>query len=267
LLEKLYYPHSSIADTHLSAPGGDWNWTFHYALSRRILPANLFSSHDIVFTTDSENNVTGFDIKVSTSDDMAPEEYCDTIARKIVRILSVLSVTRIATHLTGYEGMPAAHGRLGRVSKRTTFIYNIQGAPIKTDRLDLTNSNIRSLMTSVDKSNNLEHLNNAISYLGDGRPEDSITSAFKIIDGKVKSVRGYRKYACIRNILTHDRLYDRVKKDFTKYFPHKHKAFDFKDYVPRKNIIVLDLQSPKTNQTLKKLARDLIGKVKRFLKI
>lgn len=243
-----------------------WDWTFHYALSRKILSSNLSSTLDIRFVKDSENNVIGFDIKASTADDLAPEDRCNRTARRVVQMLSAAAITRIDMHLTGYEGMPRTPGRLGRVSKNLTIIYNIEGAPVKTNKLDLSNINIQSLMTS-DKSNKLEQLNNAVSHLFDGRPADSITEAFKIIDGKTKSIRGYRRYACIRNILAHDNLYPHVKKDFTKYFPHKHSVFDFKDYVPRKNIIVLDLISPKTKQTLEKVAGDLIRKVKGFLKL
>jgi hypothetical protein len=206
---------------------------------------------------DSENDVIGFDINDSTPDDLAPEEHCNRIARSIVQMLSAAAITRIDMHLTGYEGMPKNPGGLGRVSKSLTIIYNIEGAPVKTNKLDLSDINTLSLITP-DKSNKLEQLNNAVSHLFDGRPADSITEAFKIIDGNTKSIRGYRKYACIRNILTRDKLYPHVKKDFTKYFPHKHSAFDFKDHVPRKNKIVLDLQSPKTKQTLEKVARDLI---------
>lgn len=228
-----------------------------------MLSSNLSSSSEIRLVKDSESNVTGMDIKASTVDNIAPEDHCNRIARSIVQMLSVAAITRIDTHLTGYEGMPRTPGRLGRASKRVRIIYNIKGVPVKTNKLDLSDINTQSLMI-FDRSNKLEQLNNAVSHLFDGRPADSITEAFKIIDGNAKSIRGYHKYACIRNILTHDKLYQHVKKDFTKYFPHKHSAFDFKDYVPPKNIIILNLQSPKTKLTLEKVARDLIRKVKKI---
>jgi hypothetical protein len=249
----------------LSKHVSDWDWTFHYALSRIILPSNLSNSPEIRFVKDSKNNVTGFDIRIDTSGDKAPEDYCNSIARKIVQMLSVTSITRIATHLTGYEGMTRAHGRLGRTSKRTIIIYNIEGEPVKTDRLKLTDTNTQSLMTSTNKSNNLEQLSNAVSHLCDGRPGDSIIEASKIIEGNTKSVKGYRKYRCIRNILMHKKLLPRVIRDFNTYF--RTNEFDFKRYEPNNNIIILDPSSTTTQQSLEKVARDLIREVKSFLKL
>jgi hypothetical protein len=78
------------------------------------------------------------------------------------------------------------------VSVRALQLFIIsKEAPVKTNKLDLSDINTLSLITP-DKSNKLEQLNNAVSHLFDGRPADSITEAFKIIDGNTKSIRGYR---------------------------------------------------------------------------
>ena len=180
----------------MSKQSSDWDWTFHYGLSRKLDPTNISGSPEITFVTDSQNNVTGFDIRVSNAGgngDTPPEDRCNSTARKIAQMLSATSLTRVDTHLTGYEGMPKAKGELGRTTKSITLIYNIEGAPIKTGKLDLTDTKTQNLMTSANKSNNLEQLSKAISHLYDNRYDDSIIEASKIIERKPQSVKNYRK--------------------------------------------------------------------------
>lgn len=250
----------------MSKQSPDWDWIFHYDLSRKLDPANLSSSPEITFVIDSENNVTGFDLRVSTvgdNGDSAPEDRCNNTARMVAQMISATSLTRIATHVTGYEGMPRAKGKLGHTTKRVTLIYNIEGAPVKTGRLDLTDTKTQNLMTSANKSNNLEQLSKAISHLYDNRYDDSIIEASKIIEGNPKSVTGYRKYRCIRNILMHNKLEPRVIEDFKKYFNPN--GFDFKGYDPKNNTIIIDLDSTKTQKSLEQVAKDLISEVNTFL--
>src|SRR5215204_2447863 len=127
--------------------------------------------------------------------------------------------------------------RLIRVSKDLTIKYNIEGW---IDKIDLTDPHIKGLICQ-NVNPNLEYLSNAVSHLNQGRRMDSITEAFKIIEGDTKSVKDYYKYKCIRNILTHKKLEPHVKRDFTRYFgPSVYGVFDFKQYDPNNNIIILN---------------------------
>jgi hypothetical protein len=176
-------------------------------------------------------------------------------------------MTPVFVYPKGYNGMPRTPGRLGRTVANMTMRYNIE-SPVEIGKLDLANLNIQKMIRSDKKSNDLEDLNNAVLHLGADKVADSIKVAFRIIEGKTK-LKDYAKYKCIRNILTHRKLHKPVKDDFIRYFDsggsNAYDAFDFKKYDPDKNIIIFDIKSSKTKQTLEQVAKDLIGEVKVIL--
>lgn len=251
----------------MSKRSAGWDWTFHYDLSSKITPSKLSNTPEIRFVTDSKNNVTGFEVKKSTPGDKAPEGYCDNVAEKVALWLTAKSMTPLASFQKGYEGKPKTPGRLGRVAANLQIRYNIEG-PVKSSKVDLSNLNIQKMVKSDKKSNDLEDLNNAVSHLRTGKVADSIKVAFRIIEGKT-NLKGYAKYKCIRNIVTHKKLHNGVKNDFIRYFDshgsNAHNAFDFKKYEPNKNIIIFNIKSHKTKQTLEQVARDIIEAAKGLL--
>ena len=252
----------------MSKQSPKWDWTFHYDLSVNIAPSNLSDSSEIKFVSDSKNNITGFEIKRSTIGCRPPRKYCDDIAKKVARWLTAKSMTTVNITRTGYEVKPRDPRKMGRTAGNMTIVYNVKGVPVRTSILDLTEVKTQRLIRSK-YSNNLEDLSNAVSHLAAGRLADSIKGAFKIIEKKGNKIKDYRKYKCIRNILTHEKLRKPVKDDFIEYFDSRgsnaHNSFGFKRYVPSKNIIIFNLQSPKTRKTLEQIATDLIRDVKGIL--
>ena len=163
--------------------------------------------------------------------------------------------------------------KLIRVSKDVTIKYNIEGW---IDKIDLTDPHIEKLICQ-DVNPELDYLSNAVAHKNNGRYSESIKEAFRVIDEEKsaknysKSVKEYCKYKCIRNILSHkegDPLRPGTMNNFIHYFgTDVYSSFDFKQYEPNKNIIILDSVSAKTQLTLELIAKDLISEVRNILKL
>jgi hypothetical protein len=85
-----------------------------------------------------------------------------------------------------------------------------------------------------------------------------------------KSVKDYYKYKCIRDILSHregQQLRENTMKNFTQYFDPVRDSFDFKYIDENSRIVIFDPDSPKTKQTLEKVAGDLISEGRKVLKL
>lgn len=252
----------------MSIKSTGWRWKFHYVLSRKLITSNLSLSPNVKLVRENDGNVTGFEIGVETPNSKAPEQYSDIKARTMVQKLSAKSEHAISCHLSGHEGIPNDPNKLGRVTVLNTHVYNIEGAPLRINNVDLTDANIDDIITSSNKQNNLQHIYNAISHFCSGRYKECITAAFMAIEGNT-GLPDYFKYKCIRNIVNHkedQQWYDNTVRDFDKYF--KSSDFDFEvPHIKSSPIIVLDFESPRTLHALKKVSHDLITEAKRSLNL
>lgn len=239
-----------------------WDCTFQYFIRPRVYTKNAFDTPNIKLVRNQEGYIEGFDILVNNTSIPDGEREQDKLSNWLKKILIVKSGMRVDAWPLGYECK----------DKITGGTHTVGAMPLRWSKhgwvevLDLNNQNIQNFLNS-DTNPNLENLSNAISSQYEGRFQDSIKTAFKIIE-PYKSTPDYWKFNCIRNVLTHEVLEQAVITNFIHHFgPNVNNSFDFKAYDPIKRIINLDFDSEKTRNTLNKIAKDLIEKCKNILSL
>jgi hypothetical protein len=255
--------------SYLSKEGGSlvyFDWTFHYELSKPVYCKSLTDDDNIKLIKEGDN-LKGFYVKINNKTQSRAQKAGETKAKNLEKILTILSGMTLETRLIGAQGVPKKPGLI-RVSKTLTLRYSIDGW---IERIDVTDPNIRRLIDQ-DISPELDYLSKAVAHTYSGRYSDSIREAFRIIDEEKysKSVTDYDKYKCIRNILSHkegQRLHQKTMDDFKNYFNPINDALDFKQHDDKNDIVVLDLESTKTQKTLEQVAKDLISEVRSLLKL
>lgn len=249
--------------------GESYDWTFNYKLSRPVYCKCSKDDSTIKFQKDSNNNLTGFRIKVKNKTDPDASEISKMKADKLEKILTILSGMELKALPEDTLGIPYKPG-LRRVHKSFIVKYDIEGS---IDKVDTTDPNIRNIINR-DVNPALEYLCDAVVHKGHGRYSEAIKEAFRVIDEKrnvnyySKIVPDYNKYKCIRDILSHregQQLYRTTMNYFTNYFRPVHDKFDFMHYDNRNRKIIFDSDSPKTKKTLERVAKDLIGEVRVIL--
>jgi len=245
-----------------------WRWTFHYKLTRTIVSLNWSLGPNLKPVTDNDGHIIGFDIVITTLYDEAPEEDSNNRVRTIVQKLSARSEQAISYRLLGYEGKSNDPSQLGRVASFTTHVYNIEGAPLRINNIDLTDTNIEGILASNNTCNRLQHLIDAITHFCSARYRECITAGFLAIEGNT-TLCCYQKYHCIRNIVNHEEdqiWHHHTATDFDYYFGPS--VFDFEvPYNKTHRIIILDFESNKTIHMLKIISQDLITSAKSFLNV
>lgn len=210
--------------------------------------------------TELSGYLVGFELILNNKAFSYAEKICKKRSNNLSKILTIKSgmITK-AIHI-GSEGIHRITGNR-RVTKVSSFGYRIEGG---IDELDLTDPTIDGLINQ-NIIPELEWLNDAVSHIYNGRVVDCIKTAFKIIE-KGSHVTNYKKYKCMRDILSHRGPYQQgTINDFINEIGPN--LFDFKEYDPNKGKIILDLDSIKTKKSLGKLARELITDAKRILKL
>lgn len=239
-----------------------WDCTFHYSIRPRVYTKNAIDIPTIKLVRNADGYIEGFDISVNNTSIPSAEKERDKLGDCLERILTIKSGMTIDAWSRGYK-----------CKDKVTSAWHIESASTQRysrhgwiDLLDLSNQTIQNLLNS-GISPNLENLSHAVSHLYEGRLRDSINRAFWIIE-KDTSTKDYWKFNCIRNILTHKKLKPHVTTDFTKYFgPNVYDAFDFIQYDPNNDVIILNFESKKTRITLINVATDLINECKRVLNL
>jgi hypothetical protein len=234
-----------------------WHWMFHYKLNREIIPSDWSLSPKLKLITNHIGNIIGFDVEIDTPNNNSPEADSNNIAMTIVQILTGKSEQVVTYLLLGSGGKPNNPNLSGVLTSSNKHIYNIEGAALKIDHVNLTDTNIKDIITSGAKHNSLQHLNNAISHFCSGTYKDCINEAFMVIEKK-RSLHNYDKYECIRNIVSHKEDQPRLPKTvcrFDKYF--KKSDFEFEvPHVKSSPILVIDFESSRTIQTLKNISHE-----------
>jgi hypothetical protein len=252
----------------LSTPstGESYDWTFSYKLSRPVYCEQSNGDSTVIFETDSNNNLTGFKIKVKNKTDSEAAEINKIKTEKLVRILTILSGVELHVLASNTQGIPYKPGLL-RVSKDFIIKYNIDGS---IDKVDMTDSNIGNI---INKSVNpeLNYLSDAVVHKSHGRYSEAIKSAFRVIDeSNAITEPDYDKYKCLRDILSHregQQLYPNTKRNFLDFYKPLSNNFDFMHCDENNGVFIFDLDSAKTKKTLELVAEKLIGEARRVLKL
>ena len=92
-----------------------YDWTFSYKLSRPVYCKQLVADNTIKFEKDSNNNLTGFKIEVENKTDSDATKINEMKAKKLEKILTILSGMELKALPAGAEGVPKKPG-LRRVS-------------------------------------------------------------------------------------------------------------------------------------------------------
>lgn len=240
-----------------------YDWTFSYKLSRPVYCKESLDDNTIKFVKDSGNNLIGFKIEVKDEIESKGRETSETKAKKLEKILTILSGMELKAILADLERLPK-NSVLRRVYKDLIVKYNIEGS---IDKVDITDSNIANII-NIDVNPELVYLSDAVAHKYHGRYSEAIKEAFKVIEGKNYPITDYNKYKCIRDILSHregEHLYPNTRKYFTCFFKPVRDKFDFKYCDESNGIFIFDFDSPKTKKTLEQVTDDLIGDVKAIL--
>jgi hypothetical protein len=254
-----------------SSPGARYDWTFTYELSKPVFCKESNDDNTIKLVKDPNNNLIGFKIGIENETDSKAAELSEIKKNRLERILIVLSGMELEARLTGEQGVPRKPGLI-RVGKTLTLRYNIDGW-IK--KIDVTDPNIGNLI-NLEVNPELDYISKAVAHKYHKRYSESIKEAFRVIDEEKSAkhystlVKDYDKYKCIRDILSHkegQRLHGNTKSNFLSYFKPVHDAFDFMYCDESYGVFIFDLDSPKTKQTLEKVAADLISEVRNTLKL
>jgi hypothetical protein len=237
-----------------------WNCTYQYSVKPKIYTKNAIDSTNIRLKRNTEGYIEGFEILVNNTSVPNAEKERTKLGDCLEKILTIKSGMSINAWLSGFERKDTITGNseLGTTQRHD---WDVEGG---IDTLNLSDSSVQNILNS-GTTPNLESLSNAVFHLPWGRYRESINRDFAIIEN-ITSVADYWKFNCIRNVLTHEKLYQNVIDDFKKYFgPNVYAAFDFKKYDPHNGIINLDFESKKTRKTLFYVAMDLINECKRIL--
>ena len=208
------------------------DWSFRYVLSKKVFCKDIINDSNIRFTRDSQNYLLDFYVEVNNAEFADAEIIGKKKSSNIKRILTIKSGMEIDASLSGFEGIPNTVG-VRRIGKTLTLRNIIEGG---IDSLHLADSNIRRL---IEQENlNLEYLSSAVSHKYHGRPAESITVGFKVIEGR-DYLTNYFKYSCIRNIFSHNGPYynDGTVNNFDRYFGQTN-TLDWKEYVEIQKKIV-----------------------------
>jgi hypothetical protein len=146
-----------------------YDWTFSYKLSRPVYCKQLVADNTIKFEKDSNNNLTGFMIDVEHKTDSDATKINEMKAKKLEKILTILSGMELKALPAGAEGVPKKPG-LRRVSNAVIVKYNIEGS---IDKIDITDSNLSNI-TNKDMNPEFDYLSDEVAHKSHGRYSEAI---------------------------------------------------------------------------------------------
>jgi len=240
-----------------------------YTLSTKIQCLSLPTPSDVEFIkSNGSSYVSGLKITVSKSNMSDALKDSRIIAEKIVGFISFRDGQHLTIVLSGCSGIPKV-GKTARVSKSMTYLFNIK-APEPV--LELSNQDlIDGLNISKLDLSLLQRFNSAISHYKSGSSIEALKLLFAIIEND-EGFPNYNKYSALRNIFTHSPDLNRPKqqyhpetiKNFTNYFDES--DFDYLQFEPHNNIIILDVNSQRNLKRLHKIVSDLIQEMELYIK-
>lgn len=240
-----------------------------FSLSTKVRCTKLPNLVDIDFIkSDDGYYLLGLNVKILKNNIDKALEDSKLIANKIASIISLKTMHYVTVTTIGYSGIPKP-GKTAPVSRSMTFIYNIKG---KEPILELENQDVTDVL-KLDNSEYsfLQRLDRAILHHKAGFPAESLKELFTVIEYD-KAFANHDKYYGLRQILSHAPNYSSKNppynkatiNKFTSYFDKS--DFDYLEYDPSNLIIILDMNSTKTRQTLEGIFSNLINEVKSYVR-
>jgi|SRR5215204_2834623 len=223
-----------------------------------------FNSITIEYITD-QNYLTGFGIILDEElEQTEGEKEINQFSKFFTHLLCIKSDRHIRIYPSDFECIKKDGSK--RIGKSFIDRYDIEGSPVKL--------NIQEELLKISKSSN-PHIKQYVSYLAkaiifyqEKFPDHSIIEGFKVIEYD-KKFSNYNMYYSLRNILVHSPRYTKpyYKDPTISYFKElfNKEDFDYIKYEP--TLIVLDLDSAKTQKKLNKIAIGFIHHLKLYLNI
>jgi hypothetical protein len=249
-----------------------------YSLSPIIpvtaIPTEIFKvdSINIEFITEN-NNLTKFNLTLERELNLQEAyEELDHFSKFLTHLMSIKSNCTVEIKLLDCE----CTDKYGIKKFYSDYLLEWE------NKIKLAKINIQNDLIRVSKSSK-KYFKQYVSYLAksmrffiEGFYDHSIIEGFKIIEYEKEfrsndKFKNYNVYRALRNILVHSpRYYDPYyDKEPLSYFKEKFSKddFDYIIYEPDDNLIVLDLDSVKTQNKLKLIAYELIDELKKHLEL
>lgn len=247
------------------------SFQFRYILTSKIPFSELSEDIPNIEFIKENNYLIGFVVTLNKLLSQSEgEKRINDYANFISNLISIKSGRYTLPTLTDPQYVRNNGSKKVRVSKMLCMKFDIEGIPAK---LDIKNDVLNLYKISPHIQLHLKYLTKSIKFYHDHSPEYSIIEAFKIIENN-KKFSDYCKYFGLRNIVVHS-PYDTTpnyKKNtlnsFDIYFNKN--DFDYIQYQRKDNIlqlILLNLESTKTQRKLNEVSIELINKIKQHLHI
>lgn len=243
-------------------------YVMSYNLSRQIRYKSLPHYDNIEFVkSDDGNYLIGFNVKFLATDFDKTLEDSRIIADKVACVITIKTKQYVTISFGGHSGIPKP-GKTARVSKRVTFPFNIKG---NEPLLDLQKQDLNVLKLNESQHSLLQRLSRAILHNNSGLPEESLKELYSIIEYR-NDFPNHDKYSSLRHLFTHTPDINRSTQPYrantiTNFMKHFDKIdFDYLEFDYEKNLIILDINSQKTQKRLKTVILEFIKEVESYLK-
>jgi hypothetical protein len=239
-------------------------YVISYSLSKKIAFNKLPEINNIEYvTTDDDKYIIGFNIKFSKLSLEDCMKDARIIADRISCLIAYETLQPIDVNFSGHAGIPKP-GKTARVSKSLTLKWNIRG---KEPTISLTNPDVAGVLKLDEAEHHcLQLFRSAILHFNNGSKVEALKELFAIIEYD-KAFPNHDKYNGLRQIFSH-RPRDNKEmpyaegtiEKFTRFFGKE--DFDYLKFEPENNVIIVDINSSKTQVRLKKIVTDFIGEIK-----
>jgi hypothetical protein len=238
------------------------SFNFHYTLSRKIPFTHLSDKVANVNFVIENDSIAGFDITIQRPMELnEAQAESDAYAYLLSDLISIKSQKYTIPSLSGFEADDVNGNR--HIQGGLKLMWDIEGAPANLDSIEQSLEKINSDKKQL--KTHLSYLAKAIFLEHQQFPDHSIMEAFKIIENNDK-FRFYYKYFALRNVLAHSPAYfENTMKYFLEYFDQN--TFDYLKYDPEHNVIIINLNSDKTQNELHRLLKELLNQIKILLDI
>jgi hypothetical protein len=239
-----------------------------YNLSIKIRCESLPHYGNIEFVkSDDGNYLLGVNVKFLGTDFDTALEDSRIIPDKIACVITSKTKQYVTVSFGGYSGIPKP-GKTARLSKSATFLYNIKG---NEPLLDFQKQDLNVLKLNDSQHSLLQRLSRAILHNNSGLPEESLKEIYSIIEHR-NDFLNRDKYSCLRHLFTHTPNINRSTQPYrentiTNFMKHYNKNdFDYLEFDYEKNLIILDINSRKTQKKLESVMSEFIQEVESYLK-
>jgi hypothetical protein len=243
-------------------------YVISYTLSKKITCNKLPQIINIEYvTTDDDKFIIGFNIKFSKSSLKDCMEDARIIADRISCLIAYETLQPVDVNFSGHAGIPKP-GKTARVSKSLTLKWNIRG---REPTISLTNPDVAGVLRLDEAEHHcLQLFRSAILHFNNGSKVEALKELFAIIEYD-KDFPDHDKYYGLRQIFSHRPRNHKNNMSYEQGTIEKFKRhfgkedFDYLKFEPENNVIIVDINSSKTQERLKKIVSDFINEIKLYI--